>query len=161
MPAIKLWTPDVGIINRFAVYYLIYYIIHTTQYSKGLYYSYILLISYSSAYHLYDDVFQPSKYRAIANHQGEVRVVFSGTIQTICLLDVTYLPFDEQICHIELDSWSLPMSQVRFSDESSLTLTNLRENGIWSITDTWKVFSHDYYRGVWFRTISFTFRWVL
>ena len=29
-----------------------------------------------------------------------------------------YFPFDEQICHIELDSWSLPTAQAQFANDS-------------------------------------------
>ena len=111
-----------------------------------------------SAYHLYGDIFQQDRYRAIVTHDGSVRITYSGSMQTICVLDITHFPFDEQICHIEFDMWSMSMALARFSDDSVIATSNLRENGIWRFTDIWIVFTDDHYIDETFRTISYSFR---
>ena len=120
--------------------------------------TYFYIVSdHFSAVHLYKDIFEPDKYRATVQSSGVVRVAYSGDIHTVCVLDDTFFPFDHQICHVEFDSWTLPMSMARFSNDSSLVLNNMRANGLWDIEDSWKVFTEDIYLNVTFRTISFTF----
>ena len=38
-------------------------------------------------------------------HNGTIRWSFGGIITTSCDIDLTYYPFDQQHCAIELESW--------------------------------------------------------
>ena len=111
----------------------------------------------NSADHLYGDVFEPSRYRAKVFHTGYTTVVYSGDITTICLLDVTLYPFDKQVCHVEFDYWTLNISGAVLSNDSVIDLKNVRENGLWQLEKTEKVFTVDGYRDNIYRTLSFSF----
>ena len=61
-----------------------------------------------SADELYGQIFDLGRYEVMIDYTGNIRMATAGTIQTICILDVTLFPFDAQVCHIEVDSWTLP-----------------------------------------------------
>ena len=68
----------------------------------------MFLFPVCSADELYGPIFDTERYDVLLDYDGTVRLVTAGTINTICILDVTQFPFDTQICHIEADSWTLP-----------------------------------------------------
>lgn len=64
----------------------------------------IKLISYSAA----DEVMMPGRenYRATIKSDGSVSYNFPTVLKSICRIDVTYFPFDTQVCRMTFGSWS-------------------------------------------------------
>ena len=46
-------------------------------------------------------------------HTGRIRWSFGGILTTSCDIDLTYYPFDEQMCDIELESWQYEQHKVQ------------------------------------------------
>merc|ERR1712226_1417033 len=74
-------------------------------------------------------------------------------------MDVTYFPFDEHVCHIEIDSWTSPKAQVVLSATGSkLKMEKLRPNEQWTILESWIHAEGSVLFGSEFQTLSFVFR---
>ncbi len=44
---------------------------------------------------------------------GEVHWVYGGNFATRCELDLTYFPYDKQLCEIIIENWAYTQEQVR------------------------------------------------
>ena len=51
-------------------------------------------------------------FRVIISDNGRIRWRFGGHIRTVCPLDITYYPFDEQVCDVTLENWQYTKSMV-------------------------------------------------
>lgn len=111
-----------------------------------------------SADHLYGIILDTSKYRMVLHHDGTAKIFYCGAVQTYCVVDVTLFPFDQQVCHVEFDIWSLPMEFVKLNETSFVRMTNYRKNGIWNVDATWTVITRQYYQGFTQAPVSFVFR---
>ena len=45
------------------------------------------------------------EYRQEINHDGTVNYNFPTIIKSLCKVDVTYFPFDVQVCRFKFGSW--------------------------------------------------------
>ena len=70
-----------------------------------------LFMCYLSAETFYDDSFT-SDFRVHVESDGLVIWVFGGKFSTACELDLTYFPFDKQICNFTIENWAYPTKQV-------------------------------------------------
>jgi len=79
----------------------------------------------------------------IGNDAFKIRVSFDGTavwytggnIKTSCSPDMTYFPFDVQTCYLLFAAWGYMASEVNLTTSNTVDLTNLTENGAWSLKD--------------------------
>ncbi|XP_071169768.1 neuronal acetylcholine receptor subunit alpha-10-like isoform X1 [Mytilus edulis] len=55
-----------------------------------------------------DEVMMPGRenYRATINSDGSVSYNFPTVLKSVCRIDVTYFPFDTQVCRLTFGSWS-------------------------------------------------------
>ena len=51
-------------------------------------------------------------FRAAITVNGSVLLLTGGETITSCVVDVTYYPFDDQACYIEIESWTDGDSKV-------------------------------------------------
>ncbi|XP_052800331.1 acetylcholine receptor subunit alpha-like isoform X2 [Mya arenaria] len=71
-------------------------------------------------------------------YTGEVEWEPLLSLTSDCLMDVTYFPFDNQSCTVELNSWGLPESELRLEPLwTSVQMTSFREGGSWKIEGTY------------------------
>ena len=57
-----------------------------------------------------------------------------GIFKSICRVDVTYFPFDEQECYLKFGSWSFDSSKVDlYAHKGSMFNKNFVENGEWKL----------------------------
>ena len=53
-----------------------------------------------------------------------------------CKIDVTYFPFDDQICHLKMGSWAYDGFQVDVTNRSgNIDLSNYVDNGEWLLIE--------------------------
>ncbi len=64
-----------------------------------------------SAKSIYDELFF-KRFRVSVSSDGIVNWVPGGKFLTSCQLDITYYPFDDQECHIDLVDWAYHGLQV-------------------------------------------------
>ena len=70
---------------------------------------------YFSAKSIYDELFF-KRFRVSVSNKGIVNWVPGGKFLTSCQLDITYYPFDDQECHIDLVDWAYHGLQVNYID---------------------------------------------
>ena len=69
-------------------------------------------------------------------HNGSVSWVIMDVMYTVCDVDVTYFPFDTQVCNAEFVTWAYNKRfNFRFS-KSEVNLFLFTENGVWSLAKT-------------------------
>lgn len=60
-----------------------------------------------------------------------------GVFRTICEIDITYYPFDEQRCHIVFGAWSYQTAKMNLSNMAdAVNLDSFELNGEWEIYRT-------------------------
>ncbi|KAK0428205.1 hypothetical protein QR680_010672 [Steinernema hermaphroditum] len=70
---------------------------------------------------------------------GDMQWAPPAKIYSICKLDVTYFPFDDQFCMLEFGSWIYDQSQLdvqivdRYDGKAPFTKDSFTENGEWEI----------------------------
>lgn len=83
---------------------------------------------------------------AMVSHTG---VVFWPPIvkfRSSCLMDMTYFPFDDQICKLKLGSWAYTGFQVDVLNRSNtVDLSRFVQNGEWELIRTYGVRNNVYY----------------
>lgn len=58
-------------------------------------------------------------------------------MRSSCKMDITYFPFDDQICTLKLGSWAYDGFQVDVTNRTlDVDLTNYVDNGEWTLIDT-------------------------
>ncbi|ESP05439.1 hypothetical protein LOTGIDRAFT_152290 [Lottia gigantea] len=58
-------------------------------------------------------------------------------MRSSCKMDITYFPFDDQVCRLKLGSWAYDGFQVDVSNRSTdIDLENYVDNGEWTLIDT-------------------------
>ena len=73
-----------------------------------------------SADAFYEDVdLFSSNFPATINHEGWVVWSTAGRISTLCPLDMSFFPFDEQACEFAMGSWASLASEVEYSVSES------------------------------------------
>jgi hypothetical protein len=82
------------------------------------------------------DLLDGTKYRALLHSNGSVLYWVSGKTKTLCRLDLSYFPFDQQACYVELDSWTYNQRQVNISCKTMTLESSLyRSNEQWHMFD--------------------------
>ena len=77
------------------------------------------------------------QFRAIIEHTGKVHWEPGGVFKTICEVDITYYPFDEQCCKIVFGAWSYHTSKMNLSNEIDVVnMDSFESNGEWEIYRT-------------------------
>ncbi|CAG2205653.1 CHRNA6 [Mytilus edulis] len=70
-------------------------------------------------------------------YDGEVRWEPPAVLSTSCDMDVTYFPYDSQICEIELASWGFPADAVNLTfSKTHINLEDYRPDGEWDLITT-------------------------
>ena len=78
-----------------------------------------------------------NQYRAILSSTGHVRWEPAGTFQTSCKIDITFYPYDTQLCSLVFGTWSYTSNQVNLTNSSNVViLDDYNESGEWSIDGT-------------------------
>ncbi|XP_021368660.1 neuronal acetylcholine receptor subunit alpha-10-like [Mizuhopecten yessoensis] len=74
---------------------------------------------------------------AMVSHDGNVFWPPIVKLRSSCQMDITYFPFDDQICKMKMGSWAYDGFQVDVLNRSSnIDLTNYVENGEWELINT-------------------------
>ncbi|ESN99178.1 hypothetical protein HELRODRAFT_66967, partial [Helobdella robusta] len=75
--------------------------------------------------------------RAVIQHDGSIHWEPGGVFKTICEIDITYYPFDEQCCTITFGAWSYHTSKMNLTNSiDKVNLESLERNGEWDIFRT-------------------------
>ena len=118
-----------------------------------------LLVPHFSAKSIYDELFF-KRFRVSVSNEGVVNWVPGGKFLTSCQLDITYYPFDDQECHIDLVDWAYHGLQVKLVNGSyAIGLDAYTESGEWAIIGTLADSGDQYYEsdpGVPFPRVRFT-----
>ncbi|KAK2175745.1 hypothetical protein NP493_711g03120 [Ridgeia piscesae] len=76
-------------------------------------------------------------FRAILSHDGSIRWEPGGAFKTMCQIDITYYPFDDQLCSLVFGAWSYRTSNMNLTSPSAkINLDSYKANGEWQITTT-------------------------
>ena len=60
-----------------------------------------------------------------------------GIFKTVCQIDITYYPFDEQTCRLMFGAWSYHTTKMNLSNiENKVNMDSYEENGEWEIKNT-------------------------
>ena len=81
-----------------------------------------------SAADFYDSSFT-SDFRVHLQSDGTVVWVFGGNVATTCTLDLTYFPFDKQLCTLTIENWAYPSEQVLYSICTTILTNQLNADG--------------------------------
>ncbi|XP_033728749.1 acetylcholine receptor subunit delta-like [Pecten maximus] len=93
-----------------------------------------------------------------------IRILLDGTItwtpagiyQTLCETDVTYYPFDTQVCDITISTWGYTSTEISlYFDSSPVDTTYFTENGEWEFTSSSTSTTTNQRRGKSFSSLTF------
>lgn len=89
---------------------------------------------YSRAEQIYENY---DGFRAVISSQGHVHWEPGGVFKTMCEIDITYYPFDEQTCDLMFGAWSYHTAKMNLTNASSfVNLDSYKTNGEWSVYET-------------------------
>ncbi|XP_021375385.1 neuronal acetylcholine receptor subunit alpha-10-like [Mizuhopecten yessoensis] len=73
---------------------------------------------------------------AMVKYNGEIFWSPPTRLRSSCKVDITYFPFDSQICKLKFGSWTYPKAQVDLVNMSGLVdLTTYTTNGEWMLKE--------------------------
>ncbi|CAH1796362.1 unnamed protein product [Owenia fusiformis] len=91
------------------------------------------IVLYNNAAERMDD-YMPAL--AMVKNDGSVFWPIPSKIRSTCKIDVTYFPFDEQVCKLKFGSWTYNGFQVDIVNRSDqVDLQNYVENGEWQLNE--------------------------
>ncbi|KAL4227937.1 hypothetical protein ACF0H5_013376 [Mactra antiquata] len=74
---------------------------------------------------------------AMVHNDGHVFWPPIVRMRSSCKMDITFFPFDDQVCKLKLGSWAYDGFQVDVSNRSvDIDLANFVDNGEWTLIDT-------------------------
>ncbi|BFY98789.1 hypothetical protein BsWGS_01830 [Bradybaena similaris] len=74
--------------------------------------------------------------KAMVNHNGTVFWPPPAKFRSSCKIDITYFPFDDQMCELKFGSWTYDGFQVNITNRSSnVDLANYVFSGEWELID--------------------------
>lgn len=89
-----------------------------------------------SANTFYHDSFKRD-FNVRVESDGHVQWSFGGQFVTLCVLDMSFFPFDTQQCNINLENWAYTGLEVDLSNRTDrIEMLNYDKNGIWDIVGT-------------------------
>ena len=98
-------------------------------------------------------------FRVDLKHTGHIIWKFGGTFSTSCSLDMTYYPFDTQICSIDIENWSYTSDAVDlYNMTADVHLQEFSSHGEYSLGHTVaekSYFTEDLYPGKLFPRVKF------
>jgi len=78
-----------------------------------------------------------SEFHAALYPDGTVRWEPGGVFKTVCQIDITHYPFDEQRCNLTFGAWSYYTSKMNLTTaHTSISLDTYEKNGEWDILST-------------------------
>ncbi len=84
-----------------------------------------------------NDLSMSSKFR-IQVYQGFVMWIPGFRFETSCAVDLTYFPFDDQLCYLSFTSWSFENDMVALANkENTMDTTHYQTNGEWELVGTY------------------------
>ncbi|KAF1747722.1 hypothetical protein GCK72_024188 [Caenorhabditis remanei] len=96
------------------------------------------ILLYNSASEDFDSSFKSNE---VVYNTGEVNWIPPGIFRASCKMDITYFPFDDQVCYLKFGSWTyhglaLDLSIVAEEDEDefSIDLSTYTPSGEWHLT---------------------------
>ncbi len=96
--------------------------------------SIIIVIYFCRAESIYQDY---SEFQAVLYPSGKVKWEPGGVFKTMCQIDITYYPFDEQVCDLTFGAWSYYTSKMNLTTNvDQVGLDSYDENGEWEILET-------------------------
>ena len=70
-------------------------------------------------------------------HNGRIHWEPGGVFKTVCEVDITYYPFDEQVCRLVFGAWSYRTSKMNLTNlDNSINMDAYNENGEWEVFKT-------------------------
>ncbi|XP_025091482.1 neuronal acetylcholine receptor subunit alpha-6-like [Pomacea canaliculata] len=69
----------------------------------------------------------------VVHSTGDVRWLVQGVWQTTCRLDITYYPFDRQVCDFHLEMWTSPETEVKVTSTDIQMSLGFLSNSEWSL----------------------------
>ena len=83
---------------------------------------------------IYEDY---NQFRAVITNEGRIHWEPGGVFRTMCEIDITYYPFDEQRCELTFGAWSYHTSKMNLTNSSeAINLDSYKTNGEWEIYKT-------------------------
>ncbi|KAK2156056.1 hypothetical protein LSH36_223g04042 [Paralvinella palmiformis] len=71
---------------------------------------------------------------AMITYEGDVFWPIPTKLQSTCKIDITYFPFDEQLCRLKFGSWTYDGFQVDMTNRTvDVDLSNYVQNGEWEL----------------------------
>ncbi|CAL2049845.1 unnamed protein product [Caenorhabditis brenneri] len=96
------------------------------------------ILLYNSASEDFDSSFKSNE---VVYNTGEVNWIPPGIFRASCKMDITYFPFDDQVCYLKFGSWTyhglaLDLSIIAEEDEDefSIDLSTYTPSGEWHLT---------------------------
>ena len=72
--------------------------------------------------------------RIVVRYDGQCLWMVPFVFKTICKIDVTYFPFDEQICEFEIGSWAYTGAYLNITYKNANgDLSQYSENSAWEV----------------------------
>ncbi|ELU15277.1 hypothetical protein CAPTEDRAFT_152663 [Capitella teleta] len=76
-------------------------------------------------------------FRAVINYNGTVHWEPGGVFKTMCAIDITFYPFDEQMCKLQFGAWSYHTHKMNlYNSSTTVNKDTYNENGEWHIDRT-------------------------
>ena len=76
----------------------------------------------------------------VLNYDGSIFWSRPGLLKSTCQFDLTYFPFDTQLCYLKFGSWSYDSSEIVLKKNNiSIDISNLQENEEWVIGDYYTI----------------------
>lgn len=69
------------------------------------------MVSAENIYEEYD------QFRAVINSSGTVHWEPGGVFKTMCVIDITYYPFDDQTCRLTFGAWSYHTAKMNLTND--------------------------------------------
>ncbi|EYC15936.1 hypothetical protein Y032_0035g3052 [Ancylostoma ceylanicum] len=108
------------------------------------------ILLYNSAAEDFDSTF---KSNLLVYSSGDVNWIPPGVLKFVCKLDVTWFPFDDQICYLKFGSWTfhgyaldLQIDADNTNSSHSMDLSTYVVNGEWTIISSPAVREVTYYK---------------
>ncbi|ESO03736.1 hypothetical protein HELRODRAFT_173437 [Helobdella robusta] len=80
---------------------------------------------------IYDEY---NQFRAVVSYAGIVHWEPGGVFATMCSVNITFYPFDRQMCELKFGAWSYHTDKMNLTlPTTEVNLENYKENGEWEI----------------------------
>ncbi|CAD5125518.1 DgyrCDS13725 [Dimorphilus gyrociliatus] len=85
----------------------------------------------NGAERIYEDY---NAFRAVISHKGFIHWEPGGVFKTMCQIDITYYPFDEQTCALTFGAWSYHTAKMNLTTSYDvINMDSYKTNGEWEV----------------------------